>query len=112
MARQISASVTADTEAHGNSRDLDRRLRIGYVSGDFRRHSCASFLRPLFAAHDSSTIEIVAYSDSVIVDEITNELRGCAALWRPVAALTDSALAELVRRDQIDILVDLAGHTA
>src|SRR5262249_24415484 len=95
-----------------HDRDPERRLRVGYVSGDFRRHSCASFLRPLFAAHDARVVELFAYSENPFEDEITAELRSHAATWRPIAGLSDGAFAELIHRDRIDILVDLSGHTA
>lgn len=95
-----------------HDRDPVRRLRIGYVSGDFRRHSCASFIRPLFAAHDPRTVEIIAYSENPRDDEVTEALRAHARTWHSITGLGDSAVAELVHRDRIDILVDLAGHTA
>jgi predicted O-linked N-acetylglucosamine transferase (SPINDLY family) len=92
--------------------DPERRLRIGYVSGDFRRHSCASFVRPLFAAHDAHTVELFAYSENPLDDEITAELRARTHAWRPITGLSDAAAAEMVHRDGIDILVDLSGHMA
>jgi predicted O-linked N-acetylglucosamine transferase (SPINDLY family) len=94
------------------NRDPERRLRIGYVSGDFRRHSCASFLQPLFAAHDARTIELYAYSENPVDDDITAELKKRTQVWRPIAGLGDAAAAELVHSDHIDILVDLSGHMA
>lgn len=94
-----------------HDRDPERRLRVGYVSGDFRRHSCASFLRPLFAAH-SDAVEIVAYSENPRDDEVTDALRAHVRTWHWITGLGDSAVAELVHRDRIDILVDLSGHTA
>ena len=95
-----------------HDRDPARRLRVGYVSADFRRHSCASFIKPLFSAHDRREIEIVAYSENPVDDDITAELRRCTALWRPVVGLGDAAVAEMIQRDRIDILVDLSGHMA
>ncbi len=93
-------------------RDTVRRLRVGYVSGDFRRHSCANFIAPLFAAHDPQAIEIFAYSENPTDDEITTALRAHTRYWRPIVALGDGAAAELIHRDRIDILVDLSGHMA
>ncbi len=93
-------------------RDPARRLRIGYVSGDFRQHSCASFVRPLFAAHDPQAVDIIAYSENPRDDAVTETIRAHAREWRTTTGLGDSAMAELIHRDRIDILVDLSGHTA
>ncbi|HEY4184097.1 MAG TPA: tetratricopeptide repeat protein [Polyangia bacterium] len=89
----------------------DKRLRIGYVSADLRSHSVASFIEPLLGAHDRATFEVFCYS-STVPDAVTARIRTQADEWRETRHLTDAALAELVARDQIDILVDLAGHTA
>jgi protein O-GlcNAc transferase len=102
----------ADASGFDNSRDPERRLRIGYVSADFHRHSCASFLRALLPSHDPRAIEVVAYSDNIADDEITTELQRGTAAWRRISGLNDAAAAELIRGDRIDILVDLAGHTS
>jgi len=92
--------------------DAGRRLRIGYLSGDFRAHSCAFFIEPLFAARDRSAWELYAYSTTPGEDAVTQRLRGLADHWRTVRYLDDPALARLIADDRIDILVDLAGHTA
>jgi protein O-GlcNAc transferase len=101
----------------GNSRDRDRRLRVGYVSADFRRHSVSRFLLPLFRhhariGHDHVAFEIICYSDVAKEDGVTASLRACADGWRKVVGYTDERVAEKIREDGIDILVDLAGHTA
>ena len=97
---------------HGNDRTSDRRLRIGYVSAHFREHAVSFFSLPLLAAHDHAEFEIFCYSNSAADDSdaITAEFQQAADCWRTVAGLSDEALADLVREDQIDILVDLAGH--
>ncbi|MAF48900.1 MAG: tetratricopeptide repeat protein [Rhodospirillales bacterium] len=91
--------------------DPDRRLRVGYVSADFRTHSCAYFLQPLFANHDKGAVESFAYSSVRRADETTQRLEGLLDHWRPVAEIADAAVAELVAADGIDILVDLAGYS-
>jgi len=91
--------------------DPDRRLRIGYVSADFRSHSVASFVEPLIAAHDRTAVEVFCYS-STIHDAVTERIRSRADAWRETRHLSDAALAELVVQDRIDVLVDLSGHTA
>jgi len=89
-----------------------RRLRVGYLSPDFRQHSVAYFFAPLAAAHDASRVELYLYANSAVSDAMTARIRRYAALWRNVEALSDVATAELIHGDDLDILVDLAGHTS
>ncbi|MDD9878595.1 MAG: tetratricopeptide repeat protein [Magnetovibrio sp.] len=96
----------------GRDRDPERRLRVGYVSPDFRRHSVAYFLEPLLAHHDKRAVEVFCYANMAgDGDAVTARLRGHAEHWRPVFGMDDAALADLIRADGIDVLVDLAGHT-
>lgn len=97
---------------HRRSSETDRRLRVGYVSPDFREHSVAYFIAPILSAHNRTAFEIACYSDVPRPDGITERLRSLADIWRPIAGWTDERLAEQIRADQVDILVDLAGHTA
>jgi predicted O-linked N-acetylglucosamine transferase (SPINDLY family) len=97
---------------HTNDRDPDRRLRIGYVSADFRSHSVSWFLLPLFRRHDHGAFEIICYSDVSRCDGMTDKLRACADGWQEIVRRSDEQVAEKVRADKIDILVDLSGHTA
>ncbi len=97
-------------QPHGNERSAERRLRIGYLSPDFREHCQAFFTVPLFAAHDREQFEIYCYADVGRPDGITNRLREGADLWRDVAALNDEQVAEVIRADGVDILVDLTMH--
>lgn len=97
---------------HTNAPEPARRLRIGYVSPDFREHSVAFFLENLLALHDPAQVETFCYEDVARPDAFTERLRGIAGHWRKIRGLTDAQSAELIRRDGIDILVDLAGHTA
>lgn len=97
---------------HRNDRDPDRRLRVGYVSGDFRVHPVGWFMTPVFAAHDASAVETFAYSASAYADDLTRRIQTGVGHWREVAGVSDSDLAAMIRADRIDILVDLAGHTA
>ncbi|MBI3706899.1 MAG: tetratricopeptide repeat protein [Proteobacteria bacterium] len=101
-----------DARPHANTRDPARCLRVGYVSADFRRHSCAHFLAPLFAAHDRAAVQIIAYADVRHPDDVTRRLQPLVDDWRNIAGMSETAIVELVRADGIDILVDLAGHTA
>jgi predicted O-linked N-acetylglucosamine transferase (SPINDLY family) len=102
----------ADAAPHRNSRDPERRIRIGYVSGDLREHSVAFFIEPVLAGHDRQQFEVFCYANQVGHDAVTQRLRSHVEHWREVASLDDDALADRIRRDGIDILVDLSGHTA
>lgn len=97
---------------HTNAPGPDRRLRIGFVSPDLREHSVAFFFEGLLAAHDRAAFEFVCYSDFHCEDSTTKRLRGHADEWHLIAGMTDCQVTEKVRADRIDILVDLAGHTA
>ncbi len=97
---------------HGNSRETARRLKLGYVSPDFHRHSARHVLEPLLAHHDKPAFEVFAYAELRREDELTLRYRGYADHWISTHGLSDAALAERIRADGIDILVDLAGHTA
>ena len=91
-----------------------RRLRIGYVSPDLRKHAVSYFFEPLLTAHDRDRFEIFCYAShhEQRSDETSRRLQGLAEHWRFVKHLDDPELARLIRDDAIDILVDLAGHTA
>ncbi|MEX2643855.1 MAG: tetratricopeptide repeat protein [Acetobacterales bacterium] len=108
--RQRFAPRVAGTR-YANPPDPDRRLRIGYLSPDFRRHSVPFFVESVFAAHDREAVEIVAYSTAEGSDAVTDTLRGRCDLWRAAAGLVPADLAAMVEADGIDIAVDLAGHT-
>lgn len=87
------------------------RIRVGYLSPDFRTHSCAWFLRPLFAAHDRGAFEVSAWSGTRHADATTGWLRAHVEHWRDTRGMTDEALAAAIAADGVDILVDLGGHT-
>lgn len=94
-----------------NDRDPQRRLRIGYVSPDFRHHVCALFIEPLLRNHDRSQVELFAYSLARREDAVTERFMGHVNHWRHCVGLSDETIAERIREDRIDVLVDLAGHT-
>jgi len=99
------------TVTHDNDPSPERRLRIGYVSPDFRRHSAAYFIEPVLAAHDHAAVEVFCYASSNLRDEVSDRLRALVHGWRDIDALDDSAAAKHIDADGIDILVDLSGHT-
>jgi predicted O-linked N-acetylglucosamine transferase (SPINDLY family) len=94
-----------------NARDGERRLRIGYVSGDFCYHVVTLFMLPVIERHDRSAFEVFCYSTGDRADGYTRELSRRADAWREVSALSAAALADAIQRDGIDILVDLGGHS-
>lgn len=96
---------------HGNSREPGRRLKVGYVSSDFRNHSVAYFIEPILSRHDKTQVEVFCYYSHAKYDQVTRRLVASADHWIPCKAMTDEQLAERVRADGIDILVDLGGHT-
>jgi len=89
-----------------------RRLRLGYLSGDFRTHAVSYFVEQLFTHHDRTCVEVFAYSTSAERDAVTERLQGLVEHWSPVAGVPDSALRDRIDADRIDVLVDLSGHTA
>src|SRR6202043_1545028 len=93
-----------------NTPSLGRRLRIGYVSPDFRQHVVGWNLRPLLGCHDHQNFEIFCYANVSNPDALTEELQRFADHWRNVLGIPDDRLATQVREDQINILVDLSLH--
>jgi tetratricopeptide (TPR) repeat protein len=97
---------------HGNSREMKRRLKVGYVSPDFRKHSARHFLEPLLAHHDKHAVEVYAYAELTQEDAVTARYKNYVDQWILTRGLSDKELAERIRADGIDILVELAGHSA
>jgi predicted O-linked N-acetylglucosamine transferase (SPINDLY family) len=96
---------------YDNTREPSRRLRIGYVSPDFRTHSVAFFLEDVFAHCNREKIEVVCYSNTEKQDQFTQRFKELADVWRDITVISDDEAARIIREDRIDILVDLAGHT-
>lgn len=88
------------------------KLKVGFVSPDFRQHSVAYFVEPLFDALARDRFEVHCYADVAVPDAVTARLRSKSDAWRVIADMPNADVADLVRNDEIDILVDLAGHTA
>lgn len=96
---------------HDNARDPARKIVLGYVSGDFRHHSSARVFHPVLQHHDKSRFEVICYCNSPTQDDVTASFRQIADRWRDVVQWTDDQLAKSIRADQVDILIDLSGHT-
>jgi len=97
---------------HVPEADSGRRLRVGYVSPDFKKHSVSYFFEPLLAEHDREQVEVSCYAEVVREDEMTARLRELSDHWCSTVGMSDAQLAQRIHADGIDILVDLAGHTA
>lgn len=106
------AATAATLPPFPNSRDPDRKLRIAYLSGDFRNHSVGYFFHPLLAHHDPAQVEVFGYSEGGRPDAMTESLQRLCRGWRETSKLNDAALRAQLRADAIDIAIDLAGQTA
>jgi len=110
--RQHAGRHTEGEPVFPASKDRDRVLRIGYVSPDFRSHSVAHFIRKLFGEHDRDQVEVYCYANVLVRDAVTDELEAQTDSWCSITGMTSDEAADHIRKDQVDILVDLAGHTA
>jgi predicted O-linked N-acetylglucosamine transferase (SPINDLY family) len=110
--RQHAEPLRRLARPHDNDRTADRRLRIGYLSPDFRWHPVGRFLLPLLESHDRKCFEIFCYQSWRHSDWITAGCRARADVWREVFGQDDERIAQTVRQDRIDILVDLTMHMA
>ncbi|WP_167546780.1 O-linked N-acetylglucosamine transferase, SPINDLY family protein [Stieleria maiorica] len=97
---------------HTNRPDRERKLRIGYASADFREHAVTAFFEPLLRLRDRSMFEVYCYYESGVGDNVTERLKSLADHWRVTLGYSDQQVAQQIADDQIDILVDLAGHTS
>jgi predicted O-linked N-acetylglucosamine transferase (SPINDLY family) len=109
---QHAEPLRSQIQPHTNDRSPTRRLKIGYVSPDFREHCQSLFTIPVLSNHDHDSFEIICYSSVAKPDRFTGQLKGFADRWRDVQALDDAQLAEQIRADGIDILIDLTMHMA
>lgn len=108
---EVHPSPPSPAYAPDHDFNPDRKLRVGIISGDFRFHAMAFFALPVIRARPKDHFELVCYSTGAKTDHHTLSFRDSVDLWRDVRALTPEALSDLVVRDKIDILIDLAGHT-
>lgn len=109
---EIHEHRDAQRAGYSRDRDPDRRLRVGYISPDLREHSVAHFIEPLLSAHDRTEVEVFCYADVRAPDQTTHRLKELADVWYFTSDLRVAEFVSRVLEDRIDILVDLAGHTA
>jgi predicted O-linked N-acetylglucosamine transferase (SPINDLY family) len=110
--RQYAQPLAKFIRPQSNDRDPQRRLRVGYVSSDFRDHVVGRNVLPLFAQHDHRQFEITCYAQVSNLDAISRQFQALADSWRCIVGVPDEQLANQIRDDRIDILVDLALHTS
>lgn len=111
--REFGKQHTANllrTRPFDHDRNPDRKLRVGYVSPDFRNHAVNYFLSPIYKCNKSN-FELFAYSNVEVEDRITDKIKNHFDHWHDIRRLSDDVVADLVEKDKIDILIDLAGHT-
>jgi predicted O-linked N-acetylglucosamine transferase (SPINDLY family) len=109
--RQIGSKISAERSLqHENDRDPTRRIVLGYVSAEFRQRSAAFSFRPVLENHDKTRFEVICYSGSPTEDAVTDSFRELADRWRSVLQWSDDRLADCIRADKVDILIDLSGH--
>ncbi len=109
-ARRHAEPLTAQAARHDNDRAPQRRLRVGYVSPHFHEHAVNYFVEPILTSHNHDEFEIFCYSSVMLPDAVTERLKAAADHWHDVKVKTDAQVAQMVRDDRIDILVDLSGH--
>jgi predicted O-linked N-acetylglucosamine transferase (SPINDLY family) len=112
FAKKFAEPLSSAISPHTNEREPNRRLRIGYVSHDFRRHPVAYFIEPVLVAHSREHFEVFCYSDVSVPDDVTRRIQGYSDHWQSIVGMSDERVAESIKKDNIDILIDLAGHTA
>ena len=110
--RRHAAALRSAWPTHDNDRDPERRLRLGFLSPDFRRHPVGYFLIQVLEHLDRKECDPVCYCDRKTHDELTARFVSAASTWNVVVGQSNERLAQQIRADRIDILFDMAGHTA
>ena len=109
-ARRHEEPLAGSAVAHPNDHCAARRIKVGYVSSSFRQHSIAHFIEPVLKRHDHRQFEVFCYSNNAVDDAVTARLQSCVDAWRFITGRSDEDVADQIRVDRIDILVDLDGH--
>ncbi|MBX3377073.1 MAG: tetratricopeptide repeat protein [Phycisphaeraceae bacterium] len=107
-----SAQAKSRYTSHNVQPDPDRRLRIGLLSGDLRRHAITFFLEPFIEHHDRAAFELACYSTCPHEDEVSASIKKRVALWRSLAGAAPETIASAIHKDRVDILIELFGHAA
>jgi predicted O-linked N-acetylglucosamine transferase (SPINDLY family) len=108
---RFAARFKSSWPQHANDRNPDRRLRLGYISGDLRHHVVGYWTRHIIEAHNRENFEVFCYANNK-EDDYSAQIKAAADHWRNIQGKPDDDVARLIQDDKIDILVDLSGHTA
>jgi predicted O-linked N-acetylglucosamine transferase (SPINDLY family) len=108
--RRLGAAGQHPTFADRSGHSAERRLRVGYVSSDFRQHVIGANMWPVIRHHDHEKFEVFCYSGVIVQDALTEAFQQQADHWRSTLGVSDAALAEMIQQDRIDILLDLTQH--
>ena len=103
--------LSKSQKPHLNQRNPEKKIRLGYISGDLRTHSVAYFLEPILTHHNREQFTICCYANNPCNDDTTERFKQLADNWHDINRLDDKRVANLIREDEIDILVDLSGYT-
>lgn len=109
---RLHAPASLARVSHDNNHDPERRLRVGYISPDFRVHPVAYFIEPLLDGHNHDAVEVYGYSNVAYPDKVTEQLKTDFDSYRNIRGLDDKTVVDMIQQDKIDILVELSGHTA
>lgn len=104
-------AAAGPVKPHRNTRDLNRRLRVGVLSPDLRQHSCSFFLEPLLASLDRDRFELCCYHTHPTEDAVSERFKGYARIWRNFASVPDQQADAAIRADSVDVLIECAGLT-
>jgi len=111
-ARHWWQKAAPTTPSPGRQPHTNHKLRLGFISADLKRHSVSYFLLPLLEHIDKQKIKLYAYSDVARTDDMSALIQQQVDYWRPIRGVNDDEVFNLIKKDQIDILVELSGHTA
>ncbi|MEP6670072.1 MAG: tetratricopeptide repeat protein [Chthoniobacter sp.] len=107
-----AAPLAAAWRPHQNGPEPSRQIRLGFISPHFGSHPVGSFLIRLLENLDRTQFRVIGYSDTPAADHMTARIQAAMRVWRNVSGMSDEQLAGQIREDRVDILFDLAGHTA
>ncbi len=115
MARKFGKFITENAQMRfSNYQGLSapKKLRVGFVSGDFHRHPVGHFLESVLSHINPDRIELIAYSADSTIDDLSKRIKPFFSKWEPIYNQSDEAVANMIHSDEVHILVDLSGHTA
>lgn len=109
-AKRFADPLQPKYRSPANRRGATEKLRIGYVSADFRQHALMHFFAPVLTAHDRDRFQLIAFSNGP-PDETTPAIKSKFDFWNDIRGFSDPAVADLIKKRGIDVLIDLSGHT-